>query len=116
MPNNGKVLTAKVKVDTSDAEKKLARLASRIKGINKATAKSFGKKGLEQGVDKALLATERLRAATAKASLAEEKLAQAKLRTAYITNKVASGNERITSAYKAANSKVQNIVNKVKEL
>lgn len=115
MPNNGKILTAKVKVDISDAEKKLARLASRIKGINKATAKSFGKTGLEQGVDKTLLATERLRAATAKASLAEEKLAQAKLRTAYITNKVASGNERIASAYKAANSKVQNIVSKVKE-
>lgn len=87
MPNNSKVLTAKVKVDTSGAEKKLARLASLIKGINQVSTKSSGVGGLEQGIDKAALAAERLREATAKASLAEEKLAQAKQRTADIADK-----------------------------
>ena len=72
-----KTLTASVKLNTTDAENKLKRLAVSINYINKAiNGKSTN--ALEKSLDKQLIAAQKVRKVTADAELAEMRVAAAK--------------------------------------
>lgn len=81
-----KTLTASVKLNTADAEKKLKRLAISINYINKAI-NGKSNTALEASLDKQLIAAQRVRKATADAEMAELRLATAKEKQAQATQK-----------------------------
>ena len=81
-----KTLNASVKLNTTDAENKLKRLAVSISYINKAiNGKSTN--ALEASLDKQLVAAQKVRKATADAELAELRLASAKEKQAQVAQK-----------------------------
>lgn len=71
-----KELTAKVKLNISDAESKLNRLSKLIKGINSALNGSSGNGGIDKALEKQLLSAEKVKQATLKTEIAQEKLTQ----------------------------------------
>lgn len=76
-----KELTARVKLDITDAERRLKSLTSLIKDIDRVITKSSSNKGLEQQMDRAAISAEKVKQATLRTKIAEEQLAQAKLKT-----------------------------------
>jgi tape measure domain-containing protein len=81
-----KTLNASVKLNTTDAENKLKRLAASISYINKAiNGKSTN--ALEASLDKQLIAAQKVRKATADAEAAELRLAAAKGKQAQAAQK-----------------------------
>lgn len=91
---SSKTLTAKVKFDTKSAESALKRLETKIKSIDKVLNNRSGKKGLEQQIDKAVIAQEKLRQATLKTKLAEERLATQKEKTALAAQRVKNATDQ----------------------
>lgn len=88
-----KTLTASVKLNTTDAENKLKRLAVSINYINKAiNGKSTN--ALEKSLDKQLIAAQKVRKATADAELAEMRLASAKEKQAQAAQAKIDAEER----------------------
>lgn len=78
MPN--KTLTAKVKLNISDAESKLKRLNTLITSINKALG-GKSNTSLEKNLNKQLVEQEKIAQATLKTKLAQEKLNKAVINT-----------------------------------
>ena len=83
-----KELTAKVKLDVSDAESKLKRLDSLIKSINKAVTGKNNALKLEKSTEKAILQQEKLKRSTLQTKLAEERLTTQKNKSATAAQKV----------------------------
>ena len=71
-----KELTAKVKLDSSDAESKLKRLDALIKSINKAVTGHNNTGQLEAKLSKELITAEKVKQATLKTKQEQEKLTQ----------------------------------------
>ena len=94
MPN--KQLTAKVRIDASQAHKSLDKLIAKIKQIEAVTNKPNGG-GLEKKIEKALLQQERLKQATLKTQLAESKVTAQTHKTAEAATKVQIAEERLTA-------------------
>ena len=86
MPN--KQLTAKVRLDASQAHKTIDKLITKIKKINEVVNKPAGTSGLEKKIEKAILAQEKLKQATLKTKLAEERLTTQKNKSAVAGQKV----------------------------
>ena len=83
-----KELTAKVRLDCSDAESKLKRLNTLIQNINKATTGHNNTSQLENKLAKQLATAEKVRQATLKTQLAEEKVTTQKNKSAIAAQKV----------------------------
>lgn len=86
MPN--KELTARVRFETTDAERKLKRLSKLIAGIDKSLNRRTNKSGLETQISKARIQQEKLNQAILKTKLAEEKVTTQKQKTAQAASKV----------------------------
>ena len=84
----GKELTAKVRIDASQAHKTIDKLISKINKINEVVNKSSGARGLEKKLEKQLLQQEKLKQATLKTQLAEAKVTAQKNKSAVAAQKV----------------------------
>lgn len=71
-----KELTARIKLDTRDAESKLRRLDTLIKSINKAVTGNANTNKLESSLTKRVIQAEKAKQATLKTEMAQEKLTQ----------------------------------------
>jgi len=85
-----KQLTAKVKLDVTDAESKLRRLESRIKSIQKVLNNTSNRTGIEAQVTKAAIQSEKLATAIAKTATQEQKLATEAAKTAVQQQKIST--------------------------
>ena len=118
-----KTLTAKVRLDTKSAEASLDRLAKKITKVQSAMNKTSRKGGLEQSVNKAVLAQEKLKQATLKTQLAEEKLTAQKQKTVAAaqrtkreTDKAANSASKLSNAFKASNTHANGLLTTVRRL
>lgn len=71
-----KELTARIKLDTHDAESKLKRLDTLIKSINKAVTGNANTNKLESALTKQVIQAEKAKQATLKTEMAQERLSQ----------------------------------------
>lgn len=118
-----KTLTAKVKFDTSSAERSLARLEKKINAINKVVNVKAGKSSIEKQTERAVLQQEKLRQATLKTQLAEERLTTQKHKTALAAQKVTNATEKsansankLATAFNRGNSNANGLLKTVKRL
>ena len=88
MPN--KELTAKVRIDASQAHKTVDKLINKIKKINEVVNKPAGTSSLEKNIDKALLAQEKLKQATLKTEQAQKRVAEIAARTQLTEERLAT--------------------------
>lgn len=93
-----KVLTAKVKLNVSDAASKLSMLESRIKKIQNAINNNGNRNNLETQLNKQAIAAEKLKQANAKTLVAEEKRKQAIFQTQISEQKLATQKQRTNEA------------------
>lgn len=84
----GKELTAKVRIDASQAHKTIDKLVAKINKINEVVNKSSGKSGLEKKIEKQILQQEKLKQATLKTQLAEARVTAQKNKSAVAAQKV----------------------------
>lgn len=127
MPN--KQLTAKVRIDASQAHKTIDKLVAKINKINAVVNKPAGTSGLEKKIEKALLQQEKLKQATLKTQTAEARLTAQKSKSVEATNKAQiaeqrlslqtertrAGIERINQVKQQSLSKTTTIVDKVRQ-
>ena len=116
MPN--KQLTAKVRINTKDAEVSLQRLANKIKQIENFVNKNTNSKGLEKQIEKRILQEEKLQQATLKTKTAEEKLTTQKEKTKLVTEKVKKATIDTQAAeqrLEAATARTKSILDKVSQ-
>lgn len=95
-----KELTARVRLETHDAESKLKKLASLLEGIDKIANGKARSGKLEQTLGQQLIYAEKLKQATLKTQLAEEKLNAQKQKNLATQNKIAE--QEAKSAQKLA--------------
>lgn len=104
-----KELTAKVKLNITDAERKLTRLSKLISGIDKSLNKRVGKNGLDTQISKARIQQEKLNQAIAKTKVAELKVTEQKHKTALAALKVRDNTEK-------ARASANGLLNTVKKI
>ena len=83
-----KELTAKIKLDSSDAESKLKKLESLIKSINRAVTGHANTSQLESSLTRQVIQAERAKQATLKTAQYQEKLSQEIGKTFIVEEKV----------------------------
>ena len=117
-----KELTARIKLDSSDAEAKLKRLDGLIKSINKAVTGYSNTGKLESSLAKQVMQAERVKQATLKTEAAQAKLSQevaktniAEQRLAVQTEKTKVDLERIKNLKDQVSNKSKKISNDVSE-
>lgn len=118
-----KTLTAKVKLDITDAQSKLKRLENLLKNIDRAANGKSKGGGLEKSLQKQVIAAEKVKQATLKTQLAEQKLTAQKHKTALAAQKLNSANEKaaqsakqMATAYRSGNSAAGGLLRTVKSL
>lgn len=118
-----KTLTAKVKFDTTEAERNLARLEKKINAINKVVNTKSAKSSIEKQTERAILQQEKLRQATLKTQLAEERLTTQKHKTALAAQKVTNATDKsansankLATAFNRGNSNANTLLKTVRRL
>lgn len=81
-------MTAKVRIETTQAERALSNLQKKITNINKTLNKKVGKTGLDAQISKARIQEEKLKQSILKTKAAELKVTEQKHRTALAAQKV----------------------------
>ena len=104
-----KELTAKVRLDASQAHKTVDKLVAKLKLIDKAVNSASTANGIDKKIEKAVLSQEKLKQATFKTQLAEERVATQKQKTFEATNKARVAEQRLASQ----TAKTQNTISKI---
>lgn len=97
-----KTLTAKVKFDTSSAEKSLTRLAKKINNVQNAINKTSRGNSLEKQINRAVAAQEKLNRSTSK--------------TRNAINQSATSANRLSNSFKTSNTNANHLLTTVKRL
>lgn len=99
-----KELTAKVKLDVRDIDKKLRTLETRIKRIQEVADGHKSGRGLEKSIERQLRGAEKVKQETLKTQIAEQKLEAQKIRTAMVAERQRQTQEKINQAQQSTAS------------